>query len=94
MSYVEGFVVAVPAANKEEYRKHATDAAPGRMLAYIRPGFVVQMSRFQEIGGLSATLPIPVSATAAAARCSARSATHSAMSWSSASTRASVQLAK
>ena len=28
MSYVEGFVVAVPAANKETYRKHAADAAP------------------------------------------------------------------
>jgi uncharacterized protein YbaA (DUF1428 family) len=28
MSYVEGFVAAVPAANKETYRKHAADAAP------------------------------------------------------------------
>ncbi|WP_431871862.1 DUF1428 domain-containing protein [Allosphingosinicella sp.] len=28
MTYVEGFVAAVPAANKEAYRKHATDAAP------------------------------------------------------------------
>ena len=28
MTYVEGFVVAVPAANKEEYRKHAAEAAP------------------------------------------------------------------
>lgn len=28
MSYVEGFVSAVPAANKEAYRKHAADAAP------------------------------------------------------------------
>ncbi len=28
MSYIEGFVAAVPAANKEAYRKHATDAAP------------------------------------------------------------------
>lgn len=28
MAYVEGFVVAVPAANKEAYRKMATDAAP------------------------------------------------------------------
>lgn len=28
MTYVEGFVVAVPAANKEEYRKHADEAAP------------------------------------------------------------------
>lgn len=28
MAYVEGFVVAVPAANKELYRKHAADAAP------------------------------------------------------------------
>ena len=27
MSYVEGFVAAVPAANKEAYRKHAADAA-------------------------------------------------------------------
>ena len=26
MSYVEGFVAAVPAANKEAYRKHAADA--------------------------------------------------------------------
>jgi len=26
MTYVEGFVLAVPAANKEEYRKHAADA--------------------------------------------------------------------
>jgi len=28
MTYVEGFVVAVPTANKEAYRKHAADAAP------------------------------------------------------------------
>src|SRR3546814_16712216 len=28
MAYVEGFVVAVPAANKEAYRKHAAAAAP------------------------------------------------------------------
>jgi uncharacterized protein YbaA (DUF1428 family) len=28
MSYIEGFVAAVPAANKEAYRKHAADAAP------------------------------------------------------------------
>jgi uncharacterized protein YbaA (DUF1428 family) len=28
MPYVEGFVVAVPAANKEAYRKHAASAAP------------------------------------------------------------------
>jgi uncharacterized protein YbaA (DUF1428 family) len=28
MSYVEGFVVAVPTANKEEYRRHAADAVP------------------------------------------------------------------
>lgn len=28
MSYVEGFVCAVPAANKEAYRKHAAGAAP------------------------------------------------------------------
>ena len=28
MAYVQGFVVAVPAANKEVYRKHAADAAP------------------------------------------------------------------
>jgi uncharacterized protein YbaA (DUF1428 family) len=28
MSYVEGFVVAVPTANKEHYRRHASDAAP------------------------------------------------------------------
>ena len=28
MTYVEGFVAAVPAKNKEEYRKHAADAAP------------------------------------------------------------------
>ena len=28
MSYVEGFVAAVPAANKETYRKHAAEAAP------------------------------------------------------------------
>jgi len=27
MSYVEGFVAAVPSANKEIYRKHAADAA-------------------------------------------------------------------
>jgi len=27
MAYVQGFVVAVPAANKEAYRKHAADAA-------------------------------------------------------------------
>ncbi len=28
MNYVEGFVIAVPAANKEAYRKHAAKAAP------------------------------------------------------------------
>src|SRR4051794_2846344 len=28
MSYIDGFVVAVPAANKEAYRKHAVDALP------------------------------------------------------------------
>ena len=28
MSYVEGFVVAVPAANKETFRKHAAKGAP------------------------------------------------------------------
>ena len=28
MAYVEGFVVPVPAANKESYRQHAADAAP------------------------------------------------------------------
>jgi uncharacterized protein YbaA (DUF1428 family) len=28
MTYFEGFVVPVPKANKEEYRKHASDAAP------------------------------------------------------------------
>lgn len=28
MKYVEGFVVAVPAANKEAYRQHAATAAP------------------------------------------------------------------
>lgn len=28
MNYVDGFVAAVPAANKEEYRKHAADAVP------------------------------------------------------------------
>jgi uncharacterized protein YbaA (DUF1428 family) len=28
MSYVEGFVVAVPAANREAYRRHAADAVP------------------------------------------------------------------
>ena len=28
MTYFEGFVAAVPEANKEAYRKHATDAAP------------------------------------------------------------------
>ncbi|WP_119459784.1 DUF1428 domain-containing protein [Rhodospirillaceae bacterium SYSU D60014] len=28
MAYIEGFVAAVPAANKEAYRKHAADAAP------------------------------------------------------------------
>lgn len=28
MSYIEGFVIAVPAANKEAYRKHAAEAAP------------------------------------------------------------------
>ncbi len=28
MTYVEGFVCAVPTANKEEYRRHASDAAP------------------------------------------------------------------
>ncbi|ADO70020.1 DUF1428 domain-containing protein [Stigmatella aurantiaca] len=28
MKYVEGFVAAVPAANKEMYRQHAAEAAP------------------------------------------------------------------
>jgi uncharacterized protein YbaA (DUF1428 family) len=28
MGYVEGFVVAVPTANRDVYRKHAADAAP------------------------------------------------------------------
>jgi uncharacterized protein YbaA (DUF1428 family) len=28
MAYIEGFVAAVPAANKEAYRKHAAEAAP------------------------------------------------------------------
>jgi uncharacterized protein YbaA (DUF1428 family) len=28
MTYVEGFVVAVPTANKDEYRRHAADAQP------------------------------------------------------------------
>ncbi|WP_425407806.1 DUF1428 domain-containing protein [Hyphococcus sp.] len=28
MPYIEGFVAAVPAANKEAYAKHAADAAP------------------------------------------------------------------
>jgi uncharacterized protein YbaA (DUF1428 family) len=28
MTYVEGFIVAVPTANREAYRKHAADAAP------------------------------------------------------------------
>ena len=28
MTYVEGFVAAVPTENKEEYRKHAADALP------------------------------------------------------------------
>ena len=28
MTYVDGFVVAVPAANKETYRRHAAEAAP------------------------------------------------------------------
>ena len=28
MPYVDGFVVAVPAANKETYRRHAAEAAP------------------------------------------------------------------
>ncbi len=28
MTYLEGFVVAVPRANRDAYRKHAADAAP------------------------------------------------------------------
>ena len=28
MTYVEGFILAVPTANKEEFRRHAADAAP------------------------------------------------------------------
>ena len=28
MPYIEGFVCAVPAVNKEAYRRHAADAAP------------------------------------------------------------------
>ncbi len=27
MTYIEGFIVAVPKANKEEYRRHAAGAA-------------------------------------------------------------------
>ena len=43
MTYFEGFVVPVPEANKEEYRKHASDAAPHlqgvwRQRAMSRPG--------------------------------------------------------
>lgn len=39
-----------------------TDAVPGRMLAYIRPGFVLQLSRYQDNGGLTAVLPVPLGA--------------------------------
>ena len=28
MAYIDGFVAAVPAANKDAYRKHAAEAAP------------------------------------------------------------------
>lgn len=28
MTYIDGFVAAVPAANREVYRKHASDAVP------------------------------------------------------------------
>ena len=28
MAYIEGFVAAVPAANKDAYRKHVAQAAP------------------------------------------------------------------
>ena len=28
MTYFEGFIVPVPEANKDEYRKHASDFAP------------------------------------------------------------------
>ena len=28
MNYVDGFVIAVPTANREKFRKHAQDAAP------------------------------------------------------------------
>jgi uncharacterized protein YbaA (DUF1428 family) len=28
MNYVDGFVIAVPMANREKYRKHAEAAAP------------------------------------------------------------------
>ena len=28
MTYVEGFVIAVPTANRDTYRRHAADAAP------------------------------------------------------------------
>ncbi|MBN9024788.1 MULTISPECIES: DUF1428 domain-containing protein [Kaistia] len=38
MTYVEGFVVAVPAANKEAYRKHAAEAA-----AFIRDSGATRM---------------------------------------------------
>ena len=43
MTYVEGFVVAVPTANKDAYRKHAAEcgaAFPGfrRQRAWSRPG--------------------------------------------------------
>ncbi|MET4635650.1 DUF1428 domain-containing protein [Kaistia defluvii] len=38
MTYIEGFVVAVPAANKEAYRKHAADAA-----AFVKEHGVTRM---------------------------------------------------
>jgi len=34
MPYVDGFVVAVPEANKAEYRKHAAAAVAGKRMLY------------------------------------------------------------
>jgi uncharacterized protein YbaA (DUF1428 family) len=31
MSYVDGFVIAVPAANRESFRRHAAEAAPNSL---------------------------------------------------------------
>ena len=51
MTYFEGFVVAVPEANKEEYRKHAADAAPAALLD-LRPRRHADDADFAAVEGI------------------------------------------